>query len=291
MCFSVHGKQYRLSTETKDYKVAEKILKKIETQIAEGKWLEINNARYHDFDELMQKYLAEHSKVNKAESTYSKDVSMKKHLEKDFQCMTLDRITSEAIVSYKNKRLAEGAAQSTVKNELGMLNNAFNIAQHTWKWMRDNPFTGLKLGLKANTIDRWLTAEEEKLLLKSAENKLYGMLPDIIVLDVNVGLSQEEILKLKWGQIDFSRKTLTTIRKKTKKKDRPARTIPLNATATEILKHRAKIQSMSGYVFFNTAGNRIDAGKLKRKFGKAVNCWGMRTYQQRSGMPTTFANR
>jgi len=157
--------------------------------------------------ELMDKYLSEHSLINKAKSTYQKDLSM-----------------------------------------------------------RENPFAGLTLGLAANSIDRWLTAEEEGKLLEAAKGRVFGQLPDIILLDLHTGLSQEEILDLKKSQIDFMRKTLTVTRKKTNKKKRPTRTIPLNAIAVEILKRGVNANPDSVYVFCNTVGNKIDAGRLKREF-------------------------
>lgn len=270
MCFTADGVPYRKTTGTGDKKTAEKILNKVLTQIAEGKWLDINTAKFHDFDELMERYLEEHSKKNKAPSTYEKDLGMKVKLEEVFKGMTLDKITAEAIVDYKNKRLDEGYAQSTIKNELGMLRNALRKAKQIWKWTKENPFEGLELGLKANMVDRWLTEDEEKLLLECAGGRLNDQLSDIILLDLQTGLSQEEILSLKLSQIDFKRKSLTTTRKKTKKKDRPARTIPLNTTAMEILERRSKVVSISGYIFFNEAGNSIDAGKLKKEFKNAV---------------------
>jgi integrase len=161
-------------------------------------------------------------------------------------------------------------AQNTILNELGMLRNSLNIALHVWHWIRHNPFSGLKLGLKANFIDRWLTDEEEQKLLEQAAGKVYGQLPDIILLDLHTGLSQEELLNLKLAQIDFLRRTLTTTRKKTRKKDKPTRTIPLNSIALNVLTRRAKLNSGSQYVFCNSVGNRIDSGRLKREFIRAV---------------------
>ncbi|HAM52213.1 MAG TPA: site-specific integrase [Nitrospiraceae bacterium] len=270
MRFSANGKQHKVSTGTSDRRLAEKVLNKVKTQVAEGKWLDVNIAKQHNFDELMERYLDEHSKINKAVSTHEKDLYMKEHLKTFFEGKTLDQIDSDAILLYKNKRLREGAAQNTVLNELGMLRNALNIARHVWKWIKENPFSGLTLNLQANDVDRWLTKEEEEKLLEAAQGKLNGQLPDIILLDLHTGLSQEEILKLKWSQIDLSRKTLTTVRKKTKKKSRPARTIPLNATVVECLKRLAKVQSILGYVFFNEDGSPIGANRLKKAFKSAV---------------------
>ena len=69
------------------------------------------------------------------------------------------------------------------------------------------------------------------------EAKLHCDLTDLVILDLNTGLSQEEILTLKWSQIDFFRKTLQTARNKALK----AGTIPLNNTALELLKRHPRI--------------------------------------------------
>jgi integrase len=108
-------------------------------------------------------------------------------------------------------------------------------------------------------------------LLSKTEGKLYGNLKDITILDLHTDLSQEEILKLQWTQVYFKRATLTTKRKKTGRRDLPVRTIPLNKTVSEVLKQRHKVRTLgSFFVFFNTAGQQIDASKLKRAFKEAV---------------------
>src|SRR5208283_644702 len=102
MRFTVGGKQQKMSTGTSDGKTAEKILNKVKTQIAEGKWLDINTAKRHTFDELIKRYLSEHSEVNKAVSTHEKDVHMTKHLNTFFEGKTLDQISPDSILLYKN---------------------------------------------------------------------------------------------------------------------------------------------------------------------------------------------
>ena len=272
MSFTVDGRQYQRSTRTEDEKLARKILGKVQTQIIEGKWFEIDEAKRHTFDDMMERYLNQYSKINKSKSTYSKDKGMlEKHLTPHFTGMSLQEIPSAEIINYKNRRLEKGVAQSSVRNELGILRNAFNIALREFGWKVANPFDRLQLKLKPGARDRWLTYDEEQQLLPKTEAKLYGNLKDIVILDLHTGLSQEEILKLQWTQIDFKRATLTTKRKKTERRDLPIRTIPLNKTALEVLRQRHKVRSLgSFFVFFNTVGQQIDASKLKRAFKEAV---------------------
>ncbi len=84
MSFSVNGRLYRRSTETTDRKLAGKIYGKIQTQITEGKWFDVDEAGLRTFDEMMEKYLEEYSKLNNAESTYEKNMSLLKHLNRKF---------------------------------------------------------------------------------------------------------------------------------------------------------------------------------------------------------------
>jgi integrase len=138
-----------------------------------------------------------------------------------------------------------------------------------WEWVSANPASKISFKeLKARTVDRWLAYGEEKKLLEEVEGKLYGQLKDIVVLALNTGMSQEELLKLQWQKVDLFRKTITTTRKKTSR----TRTIPINNTVFELLKQRMRVRPIhdSGYVFFNSAGNMIDAGKLKGAFINAV---------------------
>jgi len=184
MSFTVNGKNYRRSTETSDKKLAEKIFAKVQTLIAEGKWFNVDEAKSRTFDEMMGRYLSEYSKLHKAESTYMKDVAMTNNLNPIFAGLTLDQITPRLITHYKTKRLRENAAPATVRNELRLLSHAFNVAMKSWEWIQDNPMSKVSLKeLKARTIDRWLTEEEEVKLMKAAEGKLYGQLADIIILD------------------------------------------------------------------------------------------------------------
>ncbi len=75
-------------------------------------------------------------------------------------------------------------------------------------------------------------------------------------------MRQNEILSLKWSQVDLFRLTATLIETKNKEK----RTIPLNQTVFEILKSKDKVRSISGYVFTSQAGTKLDARNLLRTF-------------------------
>lgn len=266
MSFSVNGKQYLRSTGTHDKKFAEAILAKIKTQILEGKWFDVDTAKQYTFNDMMEKYFKEHASVHKEQSTLRRDFDSYSHLKMIFAGLTLDRITPELVVGYRNKRLSGNASHSTILNELGLLRNAFNISIKNWRWCKENPVSQVKLNLKARQIDRWLSYGEQERLLIAAKNKLLEQLSDIIILALNTGMRNSEILSLKNQDVDFSRKTLVVMKSKTKGKQ----TIPLNNTAFELLIRRSKVIPSSRYVFSTGQGTRITARNLNRAFYKAI---------------------
>ena len=64
MSFRVNSRRIFESTETTNKKMAEKIYAKRLTEITEGKWFP-NEARKRTFEEVKERYMAEHSKIYK----------------------------------------------------------------------------------------------------------------------------------------------------------------------------------------------------------------------------------
>lgn len=268
MSFRFASKQYQRSTETTDKKLAESILAKVKTQIVEGKWFELDMAKRYTFDDLMEKYFKEHACVHKKPSTLNRDHDSCEHLKKMFSGLTLEQISPALVIDYRNRRLAKGAAHSTILNELGLLRNAFNISMKHWRWCKENPVSQVSLNLKGGQIDRWLTLDEEKGLLEGAKGQLSDQLVDMINLALNTGMRKGEILSLRIRDIDFSKKTLVVMESKNGEK----RGIPLNKSAMEILRRRAgnKSISISGYIFSTSTHTQILPRNLNRAFYKAI---------------------
>lgn len=263
MRFTYRGSQIRKSTETNSKKLGEKIYHKILGEIAEGKWFERLPGEEKTFAEMMEKYLREHSAVNKAPKSSIRDRSLADHLTDSFGSLTLVEITPNLIAAYKTKRREEGAAPKTINNELILMGHAFNIAIREWEWVKESPVCKISKEKVNNSVERWLIFEEEKKLISVSPK----WLQEIILFALETGLRQGEILDLQWPRVDLFRKTITILEQKNKAKD----TLPLNRTAMEILKARSKVRPInSNYVFLNQNGGRINARNLIRSFQAAV---------------------
>ena len=161
------------------------------------------------------------------------------------------------ISEYKTKRRRDGVSPRTVNYELGLMSHAFSIAMKEWEWVTDNPVIRVRKERVNNKLERWLTLNEEKKLLIASPL----WLREIITFAIQTGLRQGEILRLKWSQINFERKTLLI----TEQKNRSVDTLPLSATAFNVLR-RKEPGDPDELVFVNRFGKSIGSSVLIRAF-------------------------
>ncbi len=261
MRFTYNGRQVRKPTETSDKRLAEKIYHKVMTQVAEGKWFERQPDHNKTFSEMIEKYMTEYS-ITKTSSGQVRDTVIAGHLKSFFDNRQLKEITPSLIVDYKTSRRKKGMAPATISRELCLLKRAFNLAVREWEWCKDNPVSRVSGERFNNQIDRWLSHEEESMLLTACP----GWLKEIIIFALNTGMRQGEILDLEWSHVDLFRKTITIMRSKNGER----RTLPLNKTTLELLKTKAKVRHIKGnYLFISQNGTRIIQRNLLRAFYQA----------------------
>jgi len=133
-----------------------------------------------------------------------------------------------------------------------------------------------KIFAKAQARGKWLTEEEQERLLKACVICASGneniqiphyWLQEIVLFVLQTGLRVNEILSLEWPYVDLFKKTVTIMNSKNGEK----RTIPLNQTAFELLKEKAKKRHIKAkYVFESEAGTKIDSRSLRRAFYNAL---------------------
>ena len=283
MSFTHNGKQIRRSTETEDKKLAIRIFDKLKGEIAEGKWFEKLPGEDYTFGDLMKKYMEEYSAVNKAASSNKRDKSLAAHLLKTFGNSYLHDINPAMVSNYKVQRRSEGASPRTINYELTTMSHAFNIAIREWEWINDNPIKKVKKERVNNAVERWLSMEEEKLLLNASAK----WLKEIIVFAINTGLRQSEIINLKWSQVDMERRTITIY----EQKNRCIDTLPLNETAIDVLRERKRLQRNEiDNVFYNQSFKPIHFRNLIRSYDNAIEKAGINDLRFHD-LRHTFATR
>jgi len=131
-----------------------------------------------------------------------------------------------------------------------------------WDWVKENPVSKVTKERENNRRDRWLTSEDEQMLLENSPQ----WLKEIIVFALHTGLRQDELLSLQWSRVDLFRKIIIIQESKNGK----PRTIPLNRIALDILMEKAKVRNLkSDLVFLSNAITKICCQNLIKAFNTA----------------------
>lgn len=119
-------------------------------------------------------------------------------------------VTSVDIATYRDARLAEinprtkkTLATSTVRLEMSLLSNFFEISRIEWGICGANPVSDVRKPKAPPGRDRRLTAREDRLILRYAHQHVNQDLYSIVVLALETAMRQGEILKLSWEHINL----------------------------------------------------------------------------------------
>ena len=242
------NKRIQESTGTENKKLAEKIFAKALNEIVEGKWFEKQKAKSTTFKEMTEKYLHKYHRM-RDEFTVKKLLPVFGHL-------TLADITTEIVSDYRDERLKK-VKPATVYQELSLMRRMFNVARREWKWVQDNPIADLSFSVgNSNARYRWLSLEEEKLLMDCASP---DWLKDVITFALHTGMRRGEILNLLWKDVDFEGRLVRIEKSKNSEK----RSVPMSKTVGDLLR-RMKVRVITGQVF------PVTEAALKDGFVRAV---------------------
>jgi integrase len=230
--------------------VAELALMDVELKIAEGEYLGIYGDKRITLPQFAEEYLA-YTRVNKAPMSVRRDPISLVPLTHAFSGC-LSEITTKAIEEYKARRI-ETVKPATLNKELALLKHMFTKPIE-WGYVKQNPTKPVKLLKEPPGRLRYLTAEELTHLLETCAPHL----KPIVLTAVHTGMRRQEILSLRWADVDVRKRTITL----TKTKNNERRMIPMNAQLAEVIRTVSR-HVESPYVFCDRDGrpyDRIDNG-------------------------------
>jgi integrase/recombinase XerD len=154
------------------------------------------------------------------------------------------------------------------------LKAAFNRAVE-WEYVQENPFKYIKLPRTIKKIPLFIDEEELNLILKSTE---HPDLKDLFALAFYSGLRLSEILNLKWEHVDFQEKMLyVRNQKEFTLKGKKDRVVPISSKLLKLLEKRSDSfpDKDRRYIFEKCLGVKYNADYISKKFKKSTIAAGL----------------
>jgi len=255
------GRRIRKVVGTK--KDAENALTAIRADILRGEYKFAKSLKIR-FDDFMKEYLA-YSEVNKKPNSYKRDISSSKHLLRYFEDSLLSKINAGHIEGYKKLRLNEETKRKkrvspgTINRELDSLRAIFTTAKRLKKFDGENPVRDVKSLPEQEFVMRILKRDEADRLINASQSFTRAL----IIIALNTAMRKDEILNLRWNDVDFIDGFIHIKESKSSKQ----RKVPMNPKARQAIKN---IKRDGEFIFHNPkTGTRIR--DFYRSWKKACN--------------------
>ncbi len=230
----------RESSNSKKLKVAENLLKIRHAEVVKGEHEKIAKITNSTFYELAKDYL-NHCKHQK---DYNNKLSIVKMLKQEFGDIPLNSFTIKNIENYQTGMLDAELSETTVNRKVAVLKHMFTKASE-WKMTTEEvakTVHSVKMYKLDNDRIRFLSDEEIQDLLKACdyvrtfkdgktETQKQEHLKPILLFALNTGCRKEEILSLKWKQVDMKNSLISLDKTKNGEK----RHISINEALKELL--------------------------------------------------------
>jgi integrase len=176
-----------------------------------------------------------------------------KNLSRVMDGKTIQQVTTSLLSEFETMRRTEGATAPTIRRDLACLSCILSCCEE-WEWidlgknivpsyMRGRRKRGLK---EAPGRTRYLSEGEEAALVQHASEPARTA----IIVSIDTGLRDQELMRLRWDQIDFKN---GTIRLDATTKGKRERFAPLAQKSAQLLDCRPR-HIKSPFVFYHSDG-------------------------------------
>ena len=225
-----HAPVYKTFTRRTDAKIW---MEKTKTAMRNGDVIS-TEAERTTLKEALERYLREETPKKKGKVREARRV--KAWMKHGLALRFLTKLRGGDFATYRDERIAEGKAWSTVRSELVLVSSVYKVAASEWKMdgLR-NPIKNVRLPSGKthgdNGRDRTLVGDEEQILL--AQLKLQGpYYAPLAELAIETGMRQGELLSLASDDVDLEKR----VAKLRDTKNSEPRAVPLSTRAVQIIR-------------------------------------------------------
>jgi integrase len=177
--------------------------------------------------------------------------------------LSLDKLTPAVVTIYRDDRL-RSVSPASVRRELAILQHCLEVARTEWSVaLQQNPVSKIKKPAPSKARKRRITVEELEQLRTALDNCQNGLLSNIIMFAIHTAMRRDEILSIRWSDINFDAGTVHLA----DTKNGEARTVPLSSLALATLPATDN-RAMDERVFpLSPNAVRLAWERLKRRAG------------------------
>lgn len=149
----------------------------------------------------------------------------------------LRALDSPHVSDWQQRRL-QAVSGASVRRERNLLNNVFEIARKEWRWIKRNPFDGVRRPKDGKARDRLASPEEIALLVERASTGLSR----VIIFALETGMRAGEISSLQANNVNGRIARLVDTKNGT------SREVPLSPKALECLQGEGRLFMTAGSI-------------------------------------------
>lgn len=160
----------------------------------------------------------------------------------------------------------------TVRSYMGCLSSVLAFAVEDCEWLAANPLRMVRKPPMPEGRMRFLSDEERARLLPACQQSVQPLLYLVVVLAISTGARKNELLQLRWPDLDLERGSLRLAVTKTKQ----GRAVPVTGLALTLLRQHAQ-RPWSPWVFPRRDG--VKAVLIDRAWRTAVHRAGLSDFR------------
>ena len=186
---------------------AEAWARDIEREMDRGCFLDRSEAEATTLYEALERYAREVTPRKKGAE--AEIYRIRRWQSRSISKCTLARIRGKDLAKFRDERRSQGKAENTIRLDLALLSSLYETARRDWGMEGlANPVKMIKAPGGSNKRERRLLPEEEKWLLAGIEAVMprTPTIRALILLDLETGMRQSEILGMDWEDVDLVRK-------------------------------------------------------------------------------------
>ncbi len=222
-----------------------------ESAIRQGRHFGTVEAKRHTLTDLVDRYTRD-VLPTKQETTQRAQRIQFDWWKRELGHLTLADLSPAVLAEARDKLLAtpcqRGGTLSNayVNRHLAALSHACTVAVKEYGWIENNPLLKVTRPKEPRGRIRFLSDEEHTRLLTACQASESPDLYPAVILALSTGARAQELLGLRWPQVDLPRKVATL--HETKNGER--RVLPLAGPALELLRERSKVRRLDTDLVF-----------------------------------------